>query len=133
MTQQELKKYRKNREEVEQIKSKIQAIETMMIYPRIPAITGMPGGHGEPDKIGEIIAKAQDLRAMYQDKIIALLDEQKKIEEGISKLDSTQRRLLRLYYIDGMTWEQVACAMHYSWNTVHRIHRSSLIGLRKLS
>ena len=40
--------------------------------------------------------------------------------------DSRYRRLLRARYLEGMTWEQIAVRMGYSWRQVVRMHGDAL-------
>ncbi len=37
-----------------------------------------------------------------------------------------EQEVLRLRYILGMKWEEVAVKMGYSWKQTHRIHSSAL-------
>jgi DNA-directed RNA polymerase specialized sigma subunit len=37
-----------------------------------------------------------------------------------------EQEVLRLRYIKGLKWEEVALKMNYSWKQVHRIHSSAL-------
>jgi hypothetical protein len=34
--------------------------------------------------------------------------------------------LIRLYYIDGLTWEKVCVDINYSWRQTHRLHSEAL-------
>lgn len=43
--------------------------------------------------------------------------------------DERQRDLLRYRYIDGLTWERVADAMHYSTMQISRLHAKALAAL----
>ena len=49
-----------------------------------------------------------------------------EIEKAIETLPSTERTIIRLYYIAGMKWEEVCVAIGYSWKQVHRIHGRAL-------
>ena len=40
--------------------------------------------------------------------------------------DERQRNVMRLYYLNGLTWEQVAERMHYSREWVCRLHRKAI-------
>ena len=45
----------------------------------------------------------------------------------ISALDNPQHiKLLTLRYVDGQRWEEIACAMHYSFRHVTRLHGQAL-------
>ena len=40
--------------------------------------------------------------------------------------DGRLRVLLRMRYVDGLTWEQIAEEMHYSWRQIVRMHGNAL-------
>ena len=44
--------------------------------------------------------------------------------------DDTQRRLLRLRYIKGMTLQQIAVEMNYSWRHICNIHGYALVSCK---
>lgn len=46
--------------------------------------------------------------------------------------DPDERALLRLRYLSGMKWEEVARAMHYTERQVYRIHRRALLAVEAL-
>lgn len=49
------------------------------------------------------------------------------IEEQIKAMaDDNEREVLRLRYIIGFSWEEVAVKMGYGWRHVHKIHSSAL-------
>jgi len=51
----------------------------------------------------------------------------RNIEKSINQLeDSIQRTVLRLRYIDGMTWEKICVNINYEWAWTHRIHSNAL-------
>lgn len=62
-------------------------------------------------------------------KALAILDE---IEDMIDSLeDYDGKKVLRLHYIGGLTWDQVAVESHWSESTVRRIHGRALEELRR--
>lgn len=67
-----------------------------------------------------------DLQEYYHREMKRLDDEQLAIEKAINALDYRERTVLRLYYIEGLNWEQVAVAVNYSWTAVHNIHSAAL-------
>lgn len=79
------------------------------------------------DRVGEGVAAYLDLEAEAGRKIAGFIAHIRFVEEAIEALDdSTQRRLLRLRYIDGRTWEQIGEAMSYSRMQLNRLHRRAL-------
>ncbi|MCQ4788753.1 DUF1492 domain-containing protein [Blautia obeum] len=50
-----------------------------------------------------------------------------KIERQIRQMENEdEQEVLRLRYIKGLKWEEVALKMNYSRKQVHRIHSSAL-------
>ena len=47
--------------------------------------------------------------------------------------DNTLAALLMGYYVNGQTWEQVSCEIHYSFvHTVHRLHPAALAAVEEI-
>lgn len=74
----------------------------------------------------------QPLRDIYQEKLANLIESQLKIEKAIESLNSTERELMRLRYIDGADWTEVAATIHYEWTQTHRIHARALAKIKNL-
>ncbi len=74
--------------------------------------------------------KRKKLRDYYSAKEIQLLDRIIAVEYAIADLPVRYRTIMRLHYIDGLTWEAVADKTHYSERHVKRLHREAL---RKMS
>lgn len=53
------------------------------------------------------------------------------IETALSQLKPEERQVLRLRYIDGLSWTQVCLRAHYSRTQAFRIHASALKRLAK--
>ncbi len=124
MTKEELKEYISIKKEAEQIRLEIEDLYHML---KSPVITGMPSAHSpDADKIGNVIAKIEELEAKYMAKLNLLIQKQNDIENVISKLDSKERTLMRYRYIDGHDWERICVDMNYSWKQTHRIHSNIL-------
>lgn len=74
----------------------------------------------------------QPLQDLYRRKLQDLVNLQIKIEEAIESLNSTERELMRLRYIDGADWTEVAATIHYEWTQTHRIHARALKKIKNL-
>lgn len=130
MTKERLRKYRDLLQELKQIEQKIETMESALHSPKIQRITGMPsapagGGNTKEDLMAEHI----ELLEFYKGKKAELDAEQLAIEQAIDSLEYKERMVLRPYYIDGLTWEQVCVLVSYSWRQVHNIHSAALIKL----
>lgn len=68
-----------------------------------------------------------DLEAGLRREIRVLVSKREEIRRTIDSLDDRDERLLlRLRYINGLTWEQIAANMSYTMTQLHRIHDRAL-------
>lgn len=74
----------------------------------------------------ELVSQYVTLQEAYRSAEIELLEAQIRIEDLIECLDSRERYLMRCYYIQGMTWEEVCHTAGYCLRTAHRIHNDAL-------
>ena len=74
----------------------------------------------------DLVAGHQALLELYRDKLDRMAEELIAIEQAIDRLPVRERAILRRYYLQGMTWEEVCVAEHYSWRQVHRAHSAAL-------
>ena len=110
MTKEELRQYRSIKVEISQIERRIVELERHS---------------GELDI-------THPLRDLYRQKLADLIEGQLRIEKAIEALDATERELMRLRYIDGAEWLDVAAEIHYEWTQTHRIHARALAKIRDL-
>lgn len=100
---------------------------------RSPRLDGMPrstGGTGGLDRQMILIDAAQRRLDREREKALALLEE---TEDLIAELeDYRQKNVIRLRYIDGLNWEQIATELHWSERTVYNIHGKALEALRRI-
>jgi RNA polymerase sigma factor (sigma-70 family) len=132
VTKEKLRSYRAIRKERDLLNEKIKELEVELYDPRAQRIDGMPrsGSNNDSTRREAQIDRKDELLALYREKERELTRAILEIEEIIDLLQPRERTLLRLYYIDGLTWEQVACEMNYSWRQVHRIHGEALTKLK---
>lgn len=89
--------------------------------------SAVPGGGKGSDKVQTGAIKVVELRDSLMGKIEELAAVRAEIERAIGTVqDDTQRRLLRRKYINGLTLEQIAVEMHYSYVHTCRIHGYAL-------
>ena len=112
MTKEQLRQYRSMKMEICQLERRVEELER---------------AGRRCDR--EIIQPLQDL---YRDKLQALIIGQLKIEKTIEDLNPTERELMRLRYIDGADWTEVAATIHYEWTQTHRIHARALNKIKNL-
>jgi hypothetical protein len=93
--------------------------------------SAVPSGGKGSDKVQTGAIKVAELRESLMDKINQLAAVRIEIERAIGTVqDDTQRRLLRLRYIKGMTLQQIAVEMNYSWRHIYNIHGYALVSCK---
>lgn len=127
MTKERLKAYRSIKLERDRLITMIEELEAQMQSPRSQRLDGMPrGGSAPSNPVENLVVKHTELIERYQQKVAELTEAVGEIENAIEVLAPRERTLIRLHYIQGMTWEEVCVAMSYSWKQIHRIHAKAL-------
>lgn len=86
------------------------------------------GPEGLEQQIERILA-AEERLEKARAKALEIMD---RVENMVDTLENhDQKRVIRLRYIDGMTWDQLARETHWSERTVYRIHGAALEELRR--
>ena len=120
-----LKSYRRAIKREQDILDEIQRLRLDKMFPSV-INDGMPHGSSHSD--------LSDYAAILDEQIELLKEERlekvrcyQKIERQMRQMENEdEQEVLRLRYILGMKWEEVAVKMDYSWKQTHRIHSSAL-------
>ena len=92
-----------------------------------PAAGGTSRGNAPGDRVGNIATRIADLEAQIQQDIDYYITVKSDIHNAIERITNRDERLLlRMRYIDGMTWEQIAEKMHYSVSGIYKLHKKSI-------
>lgn len=134
MTKAQLKAYRGLKQEQEKLLERIKNWQAVKYSLHSPGADGMPQGStvgtgGVPERWA---VKMDEVERLYMEKAAALADALMEIEKVIDVLEPRERTLIRLYYFDGLTWEEVCVKMSYSWRQIHYIHKKALEKLRNV-
>ena len=122
-----LRSYRQKKLEADQLDSLIKRLEAEMYNPKTTRFDKIPGSvHGAGSPTERLAVKHADLVDKYERRLAELRAEALLIEDAIEALEPVERMLMRYRYIEGMTWEEVAVAINYSWMQMHRIHGRAL-------
>lgn len=124
-----LKSYRRAIKREQDILDEIQRLRLDKMLPSV-VNDGMPHGSNHSD--------LSDYAAILDEQIDLLKEERlekvrcyQKIERQIRQMENEdEQEVLRLRYILGMKWEEVAVKMDYSWRQIHRIHSAALLNLK---
>lgn len=93
-------------------------------------------GNGRPTKgsrrsgpVQEAVRRRQSLLARYRAKDAAAAAELLAIEDALCRLPELDQIVLRMHYIEGLTFERIGQQIGYSSRQVRRIHE---FGIRRL-
>lgn len=92
-----------------------------------PTLSQAPGGGGSGSPIERPMDKVLEIDVEINREIDTLQTIRQEIRETLNQLEDESLKLLMEYrYIDGMTWEQIAVKMHYSYMQICRLHGRAL-------
>lgn len=132
MTKEKLKSYRALKMETDQLRERLEEVQTSLYSPRAPQLTGMPSGGSHSGGLEGAVARLTEIEELYQKKLEALTAAQLAVERAIEGLPSMERQLMRARYVDGLSWEAVCVVIGYSWQQTHRIHARALAALAEV-
>lgn len=120
-----LRRYRRAVRREQEILDEIQRLRADKMFPSV-CNDGMPRGSSQTDLsdyMAEIDAAIEDLKKERLKKIKIY----REIEMRIRCMkNEDEQEVLRLRYIKGMKWEEVAVRMNYSYRGVLKIHGKAL-------
>lgn len=110
-------------------------IEGMMrrhgLTPRSSAADGMPRGSGTGDPTGNLGTVRAELRSMWEAKVEEIDRQIIEVEKNLSVLDSIHRRIVRMYYFEGMGDRRIAARMHMNFDVIGRKRREAIVTLEE--
>ena len=112
---------------LDQLKQTITNLETMRISPRAAAYGGSrvqssPKGDIQPDNIQRI----DSLLAYYNAELAAILDQVRDFEEAATALEGKPKEIMRAYFLEGKTWEQICVEQKLGYRRVMYIRNEAL-------
>lgn len=129
MTKARLRAYRDLKLERDHLEAMVAALE---YGPGGLRMDGMPRSGKISDPTGNQAIDHTQVRDLYLQKVAELDKALIEIEQAIECLEPLERALIRLYYAEGLTWEEVCVAIHYEWAQTHRIHAKALSKLKEV-
>ena len=120
--------------EAQDIKERMQRLRSLAESTTAP-FRDMPGGAVLSDKTGNGAIALADLEADARRRIQSYFEHAGEVDKAIGELaDPNQRIILRLRYVDGLTWREVSEKANYEERQCRRIHGDALsaLGVEKL-
>lgn len=120
-----LKSYRRAIKREQDILDEIQRLRLDKMFPSV-VNDGMPHGSSHSDLSDYVAILDEQIEVLKEERLEKVRCYQ-KIERQIRQMkNEDEQEVLRLRYILGLKWEEVAVKMGYSWKQTHRIHSSAL-------
>jgi predicted DNA-binding protein (UPF0251 family) len=124
-----LRSYRRAVKREKDILDEIQRLRSDKMFPSV-ANDGMPKGSNQSDLSDYIAILDEQIELLKVERLEKARCYQ-KIEKQIKQMENEdEQEVLRLRYITGLKWEEVAARMSYSWKHIHRIHSSALCNFK---
>lgn len=122
MTREELEEYRSKKEEIAELEYKLKHISDNDEMVGNDVIMDYRSGFPVPQSVVGVDWKKYDnAKARYTNRLAKLREECDEIEAYVESIeDSITRRIFRMYYIDGVSQENVAKAVHMSQSLVSK-------------
>ena len=133
MTLEDLNRLRTMREEIRRLDEKAEVLRARAER-LTPILTGIPSGSHDHDQMAGIIAELVDNERRAAEKALALTQACEDAERWLDALPEQQRRVMRLYYVDGIrTWKEVAEKTPYHYIHCLRVKEAALRKLENAS
>ena len=95
-----------------------------------PNMDGMPHGSDISDKVGNAAVKLADMAVEINGLIDDLIEYKQQVNTALGKLNVDDHLLLHRYYVQGMTWTDIANLMGLSTMHVWRLKVKALQNLQ---
>lgn len=90
-------------------------------------ISPMPTGAPSGNRVQDAVEKIGEVESHISREIVEQCAVRDEIASTIAAVpDETMRLLLQLRYMDGLTWEEIAVKMHYTYQWVCVLHGRAL-------
>lgn len=120
-----LRSYRTAKRREKYILEEIQRLRADKMFPSL-VMDGMPHGSGGGDLARYMELVEEQIEKLGKERL-KMVEAYTRIERQIGRMeDETEKEVLRLRYIRGMKWEDIATEMGYSWRGIHKVHSGAL-------
>lgn len=133
VTEDLLKDYRSMKDELAETKYKLYHLDDNDAMIGNDVIFDYSTGRPRPQPVvGYDCAKADRMKSMYGNRIKKLEEQMSAVEKYIDGLPSSiSRRVMGMFYLQGMTQKSISCTIHKSQAKVSRILSAELSKVRK--
>lgn len=116
---------RQQRTRVDQLRERIECIQADL--ERITKVSrNLPTTGAATDRLSAKVAKLVDFKAQLADEVVALEVGIRAAEGVLDKLPAQQQRIMRLRYVDGLSWQRVARRIQCSRQNCWKLHEDAI-------
>lgn len=126
MTKKELHELYWIKRNIKQMEAKLIELETSATKITTQLTSEMKSGVSSQDKLGDVVSKIVDLQDEINAQLRRYYERVNYIERAVEALPSREAFLIRLRYLEQMSWEHICIEMNYSWRQIHYIHSEAL-------
>ena len=120
-----LRRYRECERREQELLEEIQRLRMDQMFPSM-VNDGMPKGSQQSDLSDYMVLLGEQIDRLKQERLEKARTRD-QIDLAIRRMENPdEQRVLRLRYLWGLKWEEVAVKMNYSWKQIHRLHGSAL-------
>lgn len=120
-----LRRYRECERREQEILEEIQRLRMDQMFPSV-VNDGMPKGSQQSDLSDYMVLLDEQIGRLKRERLKKARTRE-QIDLAIRRMENPdEQRVLRLRYLWGLKWEEVAVKMSYSWKQIHRLHSSAL-------
>ena len=110
-----------------QIRADYAELDDIVSLIKSPNLDGLPTSQNSERDLADLLIRKDEMLARILDDINRKESARRRIDEALLAMPSeTERTLLILRYKRGMTFDQIAEEMEYSWRHILRLHGSAL-------
>ena len=102
--------------EIGDIKAQINALYTKHLTPL--NMDGMPRTKKAADKVAAAVIAVTELKDTLADKTLTYVQQLTDVEGAIDSLPPLERRIMRMHYIDGLSWTRISEIVNYSYQYI---------------
>lgn len=125
MTKRELHELYWMKKNIQNLEDRLLEVETQATK-ITTQLSATPKSQGDKDKLGNIVCKIVELQDEINYELAKMYTKEKELMKAIESLPSREACLIRLRYINSLSWERICVEMNYQWAQVHRIHAEAL-------
>ncbi len=123
------------RQEVEDLEEAVIRLREKLKKDRMSALSSVPRARGNAQDIfAPMIAALMELEEMYAIRATGYYEHLRRVEIAIASIWKPEmRRIMRMKYILGLTWDQIASKTHFDERWCRELHNRGLraLGIEK--